>query len=191
MPSSPRRRYHKWTSHCTIRSLTLPLGRSILYSENKFNIERRTQRYGSFWENEWRELGFLNVRKFMKSIGPNNIALIRDVTFMLEDAVPCLNPGLRTNEERRFVHDDDLMSVLRHLGTSSQLQTVELHFHGRRRVDRTDDRFLDYMKRIRADTVKFVEWPPGSKWPRQSKQEDAVKNALLQACTRRRKKFDQ
>ncbi|KAK4497894.1 hypothetical protein PRZ48_010549 [Zasmidium cellare] len=166
-------------------------GRSILYSENKFNIERRTQRYGSFWENEWRELGLKNVKVFVKSIGPNNIALIRNITFMLEDAVPCLNPSMRTNEERRFVHDDDLMSVLRHLGNSGQLQNLELHFHGRRRVDRTDDRFLDYMKRLRADTVRFVEWPPGSKWPRQSKQEDAVKNALLQACTRKRKKFDQ
>lgn len=166
-------------------------GRSILYSENRFNIERRTQRYGSFWENEWRELGFLNVRKFTKSIGPSNLALIRHMTFMLEDAVPCLNPGMRTNEERRFVHDDDLMSVLRHLGNFGQLQTLELHFHGRRRVDRTDDRFLDYMKRIRADTVRFAEWPPGSKYPRQSKQEDAVKAALLAACTRKRKKFDQ
>ncbi|KAF7190951.1 hypothetical protein HII31_08110 [Pseudocercospora fuligena] len=165
-------------------------GRSILYSENSFAIERRTQRYGSFWESEWRELGFLNVRKFMKSVGSTNIAFIRKLSFMLEDAVPCLNPAMRTNEERRFVHDDDLMSVLRHLGDHSQLQTLELHFHGRRRVDRTDDRFLDYMKRVKADTVRFVDWPPGSRYPRQSKQDDGVKTTLLQHCTRKRKKFD-
>ncbi|EME81475.1 uncharacterized protein MYCFIDRAFT_208361 [Pseudocercospora fijiensis CIRAD86] len=164
--------------------------RSILYSENSFAIERRTQRYGSFWESEWREVGFLNVRYFMKSVGSTNMAFIRKLSFMLEDAVPCLNPAMRTNEERRFVHDDHLMSVLRHLGDHSQLQTLDLHFHGRRRVDRTDDRFLDYMKRIKADTVRFVDWPPGSRYPRQSKQDDSVKTALLQHCTRKRKKFD-
>ncbi|KXT13967.1 hypothetical protein AC579_4193 [Pseudocercospora musae] len=165
-------------------------GRSILYSENTFAIERRTQRYGSFWESEWRELAFLNVRKFIKSLGSTNMAFIRKLSFMLEDAVPCLNPAMRTNEDRRFVHDDDLMSVLRHLGDHSQLQTLELHFHGRRRVHRTDDRFLDYMKRIKADTVRFVDWPPGSRYPRQSKQDEGVKTTLLQHCTRKRKKFD-
>ncbi|EMF12798.1 uncharacterized protein SEPMUDRAFT_163845 [Sphaerulina musiva SO2202] len=165
-------------------------GRSILYAENAFAIERRTQRYGSFWEHEWRELGYLNVRKFMKAIGPTNTALIRKVSFMLEDAVPCLNPSMKTNEERRFVHDADLISVLRHLGDHAQLQTLELHFHGRRRVDRTDDRFLDYMKRLKADTVTFVDWPPGSKYPRGSKQEDSVRSSLLVNCTRKTKKFD-
>lgn len=32
--------------------------RSILYGENDFYFNRRTSRYGSFWEDEWRELGF-------------------------------------------------------------------------------------------------------------------------------------
>ena len=104
--------------------------------------------------------------------------------------MPCLNPLMKTNEERRFVHDEDLISVLRHLGTHGQLQTLDLHFHGRRRVDRTDDRFLDYMKRIKADTVKFVDWPPSSKYPRSSKQDDSVRASLLMNCTRKTKKFD-
>ena len=126
----------------------------------------------------------------LRSIGPTNTALIRRISFMLEDAVPCLNPSLRTNEERRFVHDDDLMSVLRHLGNHAQLQTIDLHFHGRRRVDRTDDRFLDYMKRLKADSVRFVDWPPDSKYPRSSKQDESVKSTLLAHCTRKKKKFD-
>lgn len=33
-------------------------GRGILYAENEFFFNRRTSRYGSFWEEEWRELGF-------------------------------------------------------------------------------------------------------------------------------------
>lgn len=32
--------------------------RSILYAENEFLFARRTSRYGSFWEDEWKELGF-------------------------------------------------------------------------------------------------------------------------------------
>jgi hypothetical protein len=109
---------------------------------------------------------------------------------MLEDAMPSLNPAMRSAEERRFVHDDDLMSVLRHLVDHSQLQTLELHFQGRKKVDRTDDRFLEYMKQVKADEVKFLDWPPNSWCPRPSKQEDKVKESLLLCCTRRHKKFD-
>jgi hypothetical protein len=125
-----------------------------------------------------------------RSIGPSNTALLRKLSFMLEDAVPCLNPAKTTNEDRRFVNDDDLVSVLRHLGDHAQLEILELHFHGRRRVDRSDDRFLDYMKRLKADSVKFIDWPPGSLFPRQSKQDESVKCTLLAHCTRKHKKFD-
>jgi hypothetical protein len=166
-------------------------GRSILYSENHFRLARRAHRYGSFWEKEWSELGYLHVRKFFKSIGPTNSALIRHLTLMLEDAMPCLNPTLHSAEDRRFVHDDDLMSVLRHLVDHSQLQTLKLHFYGRRKVDRTDDRFLEYLKRVKADEVSFITWPPESNWhPRESKQDRRVEESLLLCCTRKKKKFD-
>ncbi|KJY00249.1 hypothetical protein TI39_contig338g00025 [Zymoseptoria brevis] len=165
-------------------------GRSILYSENHFHIERRARRYGSFWEKEWRELGFLPARKFLKSIGQTNSALLRNVTFMLEDATPSLSPATHTPEERRFVHDDDLMSVLRHLADHCNLQTLRLHFHGRRKVENTDDRFLEYLKLVRADEVEFVKWPPEPAWrPIESKQDQRVKLSLLECCTRKRKKF--
>lgn len=58
---------------------------------------------------------------------------------MLEDAVPCLNPASMTNEDRRFVNDDELMSILRHLVEHSELQSMKIHFNGRRRVDRGKD----------------------------------------------------
>lgn len=106
-----------------------------MYSENTFAVERRSDQYGSLWSGDWRELGYLGVRKFFKSIGTSNTALIRHLTLTLDDAVPYLNPKT-TSEERRFVHDDELMSILKHLAQYSQLQSLKLHFYGRRRVDR-------------------------------------------------------
>jgi hypothetical protein len=83
------------------------------------------------------------------------------------------------------------MSVLRHLVDHSQLQTLKLHFYGRRKVDRTDDRFLEYLKRVKADEVSFITWPPESNWhPRESKQDRRVEESLLLCCTRKKKKFD-
>lgn len=107
-----------------------------MYSENAFTVERRSDRYGSLWKGDWHELGYLSVRKFFKSIGPANTALIRHLTLSLEDAVPCLNPRIRNQEERRFVNDEELLSVLRHLAQHSRLQHLKIHLGGRKRVDR-------------------------------------------------------
>ena len=106
-------------------------GRSILYSENHFLLVRKTRRHGSYWEQEWNEVGFKAVRKFLKLIGPANIALLRDVTLHLEDATPCLNPGLATADARRFVFDEVLMSVLKTLAQFAKLRKLDLHFRGK------------------------------------------------------------
>ena len=105
-------------------------GRTILYSQNHFVLRRNSNRYGSFWEREWNELGFKAVRKFFKRIGPVNTGHIRYATLLLEDAIPCLNPGLPTQDDRRFVFDDVLVSVLRHLATHGKLEQLDLHFRG-------------------------------------------------------------
>ncbi|KAF2773735.1 hypothetical protein EJ03DRAFT_305317 [Teratosphaeria nubilosa] len=168
--------------------------RSILYGENEFYFNRRTSRYGSFWENDWRELGYRSVRHFLKQIGPTNTSLIRHVVFQFEDATPCLNPITMSHEDRRFVHDDALMSILRHLGDYSQLQTFKINFHGRRRVENTDQRLLQYLRRIKADTLQFCRFPIGrgqeSYWTSESKQEDSVRKMLLKSMVRRHKMFE-
>lgn len=104
--------------------------RSILYSENHFLFVRRGRRHGSYWEPEWSEVGYKAIRRFLRLIGPTNIGLLRHVTLLLEDATPCLNPEMTTADDRRFVYDDVLMSVLRHLGDHAKLQKLDLHFHG-------------------------------------------------------------
>ena len=48
----------------------------------------------------------------------------------LEDATPCLNPNMHTADDRRFVYDDVLMSVLRQLADHAKLRKLDLHFYG-------------------------------------------------------------
>jgi hypothetical protein len=180
--------------------------RSILYSENHFLFVRKTRRHGSYWEREWNEVGFKAVRKFLHLIGPENTALIRDATLLLEDATPCLNPGMTTADERRFVFDEVLMSCLKMLAQASKLRKLHLHFRGtcpyctarkhaltwsvgRRRVERTDHRFLEKLTAIQADEVKFIRTPPGCAYPTDSKQEHSVEKMCLSAMVRKRKIF--
>lgn len=82
---------------------------------------------------DWDELGFKVVRKFLRMIGAPNIALIRHATLSLEDATPCLNPNMHTADDRRFVYDDVLMSVLRALADHAKLQRLDLHLSGKER----------------------------------------------------------
>ncbi|GAB7360933.1 hypothetical protein MBLNU230_g0917t1 [Neophaeotheca triangularis] len=171
-------------------------GRTILYGENEFLFRRMTMRAGSFWVKEWNEVGFRSARRFLKAIGPTNTGFIRRLTFSFEDAVPSLNPDLSTAEERRFVHDDVLMSVLRHLADYGQLQRLQMHFQGRKSITRTDGRFLDYLTRIKADQVVFVKQPAskGAGWyvhAPESKQTEQVKAMCVRTMTRREKLYDQ
>ena len=106
-------------------------GRSILYSENHFLFMRKTVRHGSYWEREWNEVGFKAVRKFLRIIGPENTALLQEMTLWLEDATPCLNPSMPTADERRFVFDEVLMEVLKLLGQHGRLRKIGLHFRGK------------------------------------------------------------
>ena len=104
--------------------------------------------------------------------------------------MPCLNPHLGSGEERRFVHDFNLHRILRSLARHACLETLTLHFHGRRRIERSDDEFLSLMCRLRADQVKFTKWPPTSEWGTFSKHECAVEDLIIATCVRRKKFFE-
>lgn len=166
-------------------------GRSILYSENEFFFHRLNQSRGTYWVANWTEVGFKAVRKFVKMIGPTNLSLIRHVTLLFEDAVPSLNPHLKTAEERRFVHDEVLMSILNSLADYSCLRKLELCFQGRKPLNRTDHRFLEHLKRIRADEVLIVPHPllRNTVYKTPSKNAENVKDAILEAMTRKERVF--
>jgi hypothetical protein len=169
-------------------------GRSILYSENEFFFQRQSRRCGSIWAPDWGELGFKPVRKFLKMIGPSNTSFIRHVTMLFEDAQPSLNPQMHNAEERRFVHDENLHSVLRHLATHSTLERFYMNFQGRKTLDiyYPNDHFLDLLTRIRADDVMFVKhpvWAPHSTYHSRSKQSNGVVQMCFDSMLRRKKLF--
>lgn len=169
-------------------------GRSILYSENEFFFQRQSRRCGSIWAPDWGELGFKPVRKFLKMIGPSNTNFIRHVTMLFEDAQPSLNPQMHNAEERRFVHDENLHSVLRHLATHCTLERFYMNFQGRKTLDvyYPNDHFLDLLTRIRADEVMFVKhpvWAPHSTYHSRSKQSNGVVQMCFEGMVRRKKLF--
>jgi hypothetical protein len=169
-------------------------GRSILYSENEFFFQRQSRRCGSIWAPDWGELGFKPVRKFLKMIGPSNTSFIRHVTMLFEDAQPSLNPQMHNAEERRFVHDENLHSVLRHLATHGTLERFYMNFQGRKTLDiyYPNDHFLDLLTRIRADDVMFVKhpvWAPHSTYHSRSKQSNGVVQMCFDSMLRRKKLF--
>ena len=61
---------------------------------------------------------------------------------------------------------------------------------GRRRVERTDIRFLEYLTAIQADEVVFVRTPWHTAYPSDSKQEQCVEKKCLEEMTRNKKLYD-
>ncbi|KAK5168707.1 uncharacterized protein LTR77_006016 [Saxophila tyrrhenica] len=74
-----------------------------LYGNNEFVFARMCQRHGSFCSSDdWNEVGFKAVREFVGMIGRRNLGLIKTLTLVLENAVPCLNPAMKTADQRRY-----------------------------------------------------------------------------------------
>lgn len=101
-------------------------GCGFLYSENKFYWRRHSVRRTPLWSNKGSEVGFRDIHRLLKSIGPANIALLRNIVWLFEDAIPSLNPQFTTAEERRFVQDDYLMSSLKLVARHGRLRKLEL-----------------------------------------------------------------
>lgn len=164
-------------------------GRGILYSENNFNLERDRGCRAPYWSNKTQEVGFKDIRRFLTSIGPSNIAMLRDVFMILEDAMPSVTPGF-TNEERRYVHDDHLIECLKMLGRHAKLRKLGLCCNGRKVVDRTDYRFLDALRAITADEVSITTHPRYGVWAHHTmKMRHILKTDLVEEMTREKKLY--
>ncbi|KAF2240872.1 hypothetical protein BU26DRAFT_201519 [Trematosphaeria pertusa] len=142
-------------------------GCSILYGENKFSFERNKNTRRPFWEKIPREIGYTDVRRFLKAIGPENLAYLRDIRLVFDDATQSSTSYL-THEERRFLNDEHLFDCLRIL-REAKLRKLTLRFDGRRTLHKTDVRFLGYLEQVKADEIvrekeKSTGWsahPPG------------------------------
>ncbi|PNS15411.1 Nuclear elongation and deformation protein 1 [Sphaceloma murrayae] len=141
-------------------------GASILYSECEYYFRRNTSSRTPLWTTDSKEIGFSDVHRFLKMIGSTNVARLRHVFFLLEDAVPCLNPQFKTAEERRYVHDEHLKAALRIIADHGRLQTLKLGFFGRRNVAESDSNFLNEIKGIKADSVEVLARRCHPDWPR-------------------------
>ncbi|KAL0257776.1 hypothetical protein SLS55_006939 [Diplodia seriata] len=160
-------------------------GRSVLYSENKFAFIRNTRSRAPYWSSQDREIGYQDMRVFLNSIGPTNISLLRSISIMLTDASPSSTPYL-DHEGRRFVRDEHIIYCFRQLSRHGKLKEIDLSFYGRKCLTRTDYRFLDALREIKADEVRLEplerHWYP-------TKVDWAVKISLLDSMERSTKMY--
>ncbi|KAF2711806.1 hypothetical protein K504DRAFT_333623, partial [Pleomassaria siparia CBS 279.74] len=127
-------------------------GCSILYGENNFSFDRNRTTRGPLWEPVPKEIGYKDARMFLKMIGPENLAYLRDVKLVLEDANPASTPYISSHEDRRYLNDEHLIDFLRIL-SQAKLRKFSLSFLGRRALSRTDAKFVGYLERVKADEI--------------------------------------
>ena len=135
-------------------------GCSILYGENTFHFERNRTTRGYFWEPVHKEIGYKDFHQFLKKIGPENLAHLRDIKLHLEDATLCSTQYLNSVEDRRYINDEYLIDCLRILRTA-RLRKLVVGFYGRRALQRSDIKFLSYLEQIRVDsfaTSNKIHW---------------------------------
>ena len=130
-------------------------GRAVLYSENSFHFSRSPATRGAFYETQWKEVGFKDVRRFLEMIGTENIALLKYVSFDLRDAAPSATPYL-DEEERRCVNDPILHYIFNTIGAHTVLEKLYIEFDFRRQVLRTDYFFLKSLANMKCFEFKHA-----------------------------------
>lgn len=129
-------------------------GREVLYGENAFHFERSHSTRGKFFEEDWREIGYKDIRRFFETIGSTNISMMRYISFEFSDATKAYSP---TDEvERRFVNDPVLWRCLELIGANAHLHKFAFTFAGRRYLERTDLHFLRALSSIKSQEVVNV-----------------------------------
>jgi len=133
-------------------------GCSILYGENVFHFDRDRNNRRKRWDSTSKEVGYKDFRRFLGMIGPHNVSKMRDVAIRFEDCHPRDMP-CGSVEERRYVHDGNLIECLKMLGRDAEVRKLYLGFHGRRSLACTDLRFLEHLCVIKADKVLIKSHP--------------------------------
>ena len=158
---------------------------SILYGENSFFFDRHHSTRGTFWESIPKEIGYQDALHFLKMIGPENVQYLRDVKFIFDDAMPRHTTYLASNEDRRYLNDDYLVSCLRIL-RDAKLRKIRLEFDGRRQLCKSDVKFLGYLEQVKADEVTKL---PTHFWGYHDKISHQVWLELQEAMVRKNKLY--
>lgn len=131
-------------------------GREIMYSENAFHFSRSSLTRGTYFEKEWREIGWKDVRRFLEDIGPVNRSLLKYVSFQLADAPPSVTPYLE-EEQRRCTNDPVLHRVFNLIGSHAILRKLAMGFGVRRNIDSSDYNFLKSLASMKCHSFKQSE----------------------------------
>ena len=142
--------------------IILEEGRAVLYGENAFHFERSHAVRGKYFEPDWSEIGFKDVRRFLETIGPTNISHMRYVSFEFSDATRSCGPAEELR--RRFVNDPVVWRCLELIGSNTHLSKFAFTFGGRRNLGRHDLHFLRALTSIKAQELTNVTtWSGGYK----------------------------
>ena len=170
-------------------------GLPVLYSANEFIAGSKNASRSRPFVEGCPEIGYTDFLRFLRQIGPKNVGMIRDLTIVFMDATSSSIRGhvYDTPEERRFVYDEILLSCLRNLTRNGRLRRLSLSFQGKKELRLLDRHFLDTIKVLKADEVKFVYHPSiraEFSYRYASRQQDSVKHVLTQEITRKEKLYD-
>ncbi|QDS78166.1 hypothetical protein FKW77_005185 [Venturia effusa] len=165
-------------------------GRTVLYGENTFYFARNKEMRRPFWAGERKEIGYKDLRLFLRTVGPSNVSYIRHLWLCFDDATPSTTPHLKRSEERRYVHDGHLIEALKVLAHQAQLKKMTLTFWGRRALATTDARFLEYLCKLKADKVEMKQ-PVNDTyyWHAPSRIHEDAKTLVVKETTRKQKLY--
>lgn len=126
---------------------------SILYGENAFHFNRKSKDRGRYWDKEWTEIGYKDIRRFLEHIGPSNIAKMRYLSILFDDATPSSTPRLEA-PERKFVNDPVVLHLLRLIGNSGAvLEKFVVAFSSRSQLSLEDVHFLRALTTIKCQNL--------------------------------------
>lgn len=128
-------------------------GRQVLYGENSFHFSRNLALRGAYWESDWKEVAYKDVRRFLGAIGLENISLLKYVSFTLSDG----NPHVATDVfERKFVHDATVQHIFHLLGANATFQKLSVCFAGRCQVATSDFYFMKAFTEMRCHNMYIL-----------------------------------
>jgi len=119
-----------------------------MYGENAFHFSRSSKTRGTYFESDWREIGFKDVRRFFNDIN-DNVSFMKYISFSLDDAAPSATPYLE-EEQRRCVNDPILHHIFKLIGSHTVLTKFAIAFHIRRTIVNSDYVFLKALSSIKC-----------------------------------------
>lgn len=134
-------------------------GTEVLYGQNSFHFERSSGKRGKWFQKDWPEIGFKDVRRFLETIGPSNISKLKHLSFILEDTSGySLDLEL---QQRRYVNDAVLQQVFNLIGAHTILDKLAIIFAGRAQLLMTDYWFLKSLTSIKCYDLHMPYRAPG------------------------------